>query len=555
MNRKTIAGSIFLAAAAIYIESSLLFVNRFPFHTTINGVNVSLLSEQAAIRKLTNLPAHYVLTINGRGNLQDTIRASEIGLKNQVDPSLAKLASFRGNYAWPLSLFTHRDYRVMTTPVYDEDRLAERAKNLIFYDKDKVINPSDAVMESVGDTYTIVPEEEGTRLNEGRTMSAIEAALSDESSFLDLDAEGCYEAPGVTSDDSDLVNQTQIMNKFGSLELTLQFGDAPDEQETIDANTIASWVSSEENGTVTFDAEAIRQYVDGLNEKYTNFGADREFRTTEGRVITVKGGNYGYWLDVDATAQAIQGALTGGTGGTLDPVWHQKGNAFGTDDIGDSYVEIDLDNQHVYVYEDGELKVETDCVSGKATNGHATPDGVYHIAFKQLDATLRGENYESHVHYWMPFNMGIGLHDATWRSRFGGDLYVRGGSHGCINLPLDKAKEIYELVYSGEPVIVYGGIGQDTAQTYKPTDNGTAAPAGTVDSDGGNETEAQQADAASTANAAAQAQAAYNATVQQAIANYEAVGMTPEQAAAQVQADIAAQVAAAAGAAAAPEAQ
>jgi lipoprotein-anchoring transpeptidase ErfK/SrfK len=55
----------------------------------------------------------------------------------------------------------------------------------------------------------------------------------------------------------------------------------------------------------------------------------------------------------------------------------------------------------------------------------------------------------------MPFNGGIGIHDATWRRKFGGDIYKRDGSHGCINCPLSLAKTIYENIDVGTPIICY----------------------------------------------------------------------------------------------------
>ena len=68
---------------------------------------------------------------------------------------------------------------------------------------------------------------------------------------------------------------------------------------------------------------------------------------------------------------------------------------------------------------------------------------------------FRGDNYESHVKFWMPFNMGEGLHDATWRAKFGGTIYKTSGSHGCVNLPLKKAEEIFGIVEAGWPVFVF----------------------------------------------------------------------------------------------------
>ena len=55
----------------------------------------------------------------------------------------------------------------------------------------------------------------------------------------------------------------------------------------------------------------------------------------------------------------------------------------------------------------------------------------------------------------MPFNGGIGIHDATWRSSFGGNIYVAGGSHGCVNAPYSLANTIFNNIDSGTPVVCY----------------------------------------------------------------------------------------------------
>ncbi|MFR1295816.1 MAG: L,D-transpeptidase [Coprobacillus cateniformis] len=109
------------------------------------------------------------------------------------------------------------------------------------------------------------------------------------------------------------------------------------------------------------------------------------------------------------------------------------------------------------------LFLESDIVSGLPSDPHKkTPAGTYYIYFMQLNRTLRGEiqadgkpEYETPVAYWMAFNGGIGLHDATWQSRFGGDVYYTRGSHGCINLPLKVAAELYDMVKVNTPVVCY----------------------------------------------------------------------------------------------------
>lgn len=77
------------------------------------------------------------------------------------------------------------------------------------------------------------------------------------------------------------------------------------------------------------------------------------------------------------------------------------------------------------------------------------------LNYKQENAILRGENYESKVTFWMPFNGNIGIHDASWRYSFGGEIYKGNGSHGCVNAPKYLAKTIFENIEDGTPIICY----------------------------------------------------------------------------------------------------
>ena len=138
-----------------------------------------------------------------------------------------------------------------------------------------------------------------------------------------------------------------------------------------------------------------------------------------------------------------------------EPLYRNRGWYKGGDDIGPSYVEIDLSRQHLYFYLDGQLTLESALVSGSMNRGWGTPGGLFGLTYKERNATLRGENYTTPVNYWMPFNGNVGMHDATWRNAFGGDIYINDGSHGCINLPLGVARELYANITTGFPVICY----------------------------------------------------------------------------------------------------
>ena len=135
----------------------------------------------------------------------------------------------------------------------------------------------------------------------------------------------------------------------------------------------------------------------------------------------------------------------------------------GSRDIGNTYVEVNLTAQHLYFYKDGQLMLESDIVSGK---NDGTPTGTYSFTYKERYATLNGENYSSPVSFWMPFSGNVGLHDATWRTQFGGSLYKSGGSHGCVNLPIRVAKTIYENIDAeSAAVIVYKLEGTESSST------------------------------------------------------------------------------------------
>lgn len=123
--------------------------------------------------------------------------------------------------------------------------------------------------------------------------------------------------------------------------------------------------------------------------------------------------------------------------------------------VGDTYVEVSLNDQHVWYIVDGDVYLESDCVTGNYGTAD-TPKGFFEVNAKVSPCTLKGDDYTSYVTYWMPFiGGGWGLHDADWRSSFGGSIYKGGGSHGCVNLPPSVAKKMYAKMEVGTPVIVY----------------------------------------------------------------------------------------------------
>lgn len=161
-----------------------------------------------------------------------------------------------------------------------------------------------------------------------------------------------------------------------------------------------------------------------------------------------------YEVNTGALRKTLEAQLLSLESGTLVAPYHcsdQNGNPFS---IADTYVEVDIDNQQLTYYQDGELLVNTDVVTGKL-DGHRTPKGLYSSYDKQVNRWLVGEDYCVFVKYWVRISGPYGLHDASWRTKFGGEYYKYGGSHGCVNIPEEAMAVIYEHIEDGTPVLVH----------------------------------------------------------------------------------------------------
>ena len=249
------------------------------------------------------------------------------------------------------------------------------------------------------------------------------------------------------------------MNKYLTARVTYTFGTLT---EVVDENEISGWLSTDENMTVTFNKEAVSQYIQELANKYNTYQKQRSFTSGNGNAVTVEGGDYGWIIDKDLEYQALVESIEKGETVTKEPAYLQTAASHDEVDWGNTYVEVDLTNQNVYLFVDGNIVISGPVVTGKPSAGDATPQGVYTIKYCQKNAVLRGPiqadgsyEWESPVAFWMPFNGGIGLHDAPWQAAFGGERYLVYGSHGCVNLQYNVAETIFNNVKAGTPVVCH----------------------------------------------------------------------------------------------------
>lgn len=262
-----------------------------------------------------------------------------------------------------------------------------------------------------------------------------------------------HETKAFLEEKNRVINPYEEGGIYENMKIIYKFGKS---RVVLTAEDVQEWVRYWPDGHWDIDDAKIAEYVESLQKHFDTYNRTKVFETTGRKTIRIKG-DYGWKLDRDKEVKEISKLLRR-NGTTVHPLHFVSKAALRnqpTRDYGDSYVEIDLSRQVLWLYEEGKVTLRTDIVSGMMNTSRQTPSGIFSVKYKQSPAVLVGADYQTPVSYWMPFNGGIGLHDATWQSSFGGDACYYRGSHGCINLPLDKAEKIYEKIGKGFPVICY----------------------------------------------------------------------------------------------------
>ncbi len=458
-----IIGIIAVILAACYIGVAVYFQSHFLFNSTVNGFDASAKTVTQVRDHLTQAADTYHLTLDDQnGNTVAEIEPDDIDLTVDFsEEEITKLVSAQNEWLWPMALFQENAFETENLLNYDQEKFTAILNNLpVVTDTDNITETTDATVTYNAEEgqYEVVEEVYGNNIDMEQFTEAAKNAvnnLDDKVTVSDY-----YVQPTVTKDDETLNTTADNLNKVVGANYTITAGG---QSFTIPKDTIATWISVDENLDVVYNDDLIGSYVSEIASSVNTYGKSHSFKTSYGSTITVSGGNYGWKVDQAAEIAQIKSDLAAGEDVSREINYSSTAAASGSADIGSSYVEINLTAQRVFVYVNGAKVVDTPCVTGNVAEGNGTPAGVYRIANKETNAVLKGPTWESPVSYWMPFNGGIGLHDASWRSVFGGAIYQTNGSHGCVNLPSGVAGSVYSNVYAGMPVVVYTLAGTESA--------------------------------------------------------------------------------------------
>ena len=377
----------------------------------------------------------------------------------------------QSGFAWPVKLFAHDTLESETLVSYDANKLAEKIDALDCMQEENQIAPENATVAPYDkeNGFALQPCVMGTTIDRDQFVAAADEAIEQLKDSLSLEKADVYVNPTVYDDDETLAAAIETMNGYAGTTINYQIGESA---EVLDATTFGEWISINKKGKPVISKKKVEEYVAGLAKKYNTCYTAKKLKTSYGKTVTIARSCYGWKVDNDAETKEIIGEIKAGKPVTRDLNYSMTANSHEGNDYGDSYVEINLTAQHLFLYKEGKLVIESDFVSGNVARDFDTPTGAYGITYTQKDATLRGENYETPVSYWMPFAGNVGMHDAYWRSSFGGSIYKTAGSHGCINLPPSAAKVIFENVSKNYPVLVYELPGTESTAA---TDQASAA--------------------------------------------------------------------------------
>ena len=462
------------ALGGIYYYGYQYCQTHFMPGTTINGYDCSDMTADEAQRWFDIAAKNYVMNIRFRGGATETLSAEDMGFSYQPDGSIDVLLQNQDETLWPKYYLEENHYTITPTGTYDPDILEASLRALPELQEENMILPEDAYIqfrdgtEDTDGEFVIVPDVKGSTIDLDQLAAGVGDAAARYEEMVDAEEiPYAYKTAGTQADDAKLVARCMDLNDMVGASLTYVM---PDKEEIrLNSDILKDWLVKDKKGRLVKDEEIwkekISDFVQTLADNGNTVGMKRHFNATLQGPIVVEGGFYGYAVDQEAERNRLAKDLENCVKDTRTPIyWNLPYNEETEyDGIGTTYIEADLSAQHVWCYIQGRLVMDCDCVSGTMNDGHATQAGVHGIIFKKRNALLQGlmpnssteYEYETEVKYWMPFYTDVGFHDAWWRADFGGDIYLKDGSHGCINLPPEAAEELFSYCDENMPVVVY----------------------------------------------------------------------------------------------------
>lgn len=453
----------------VYVYFGNYYTTHFFPHTTVNGDDVSGMSVDELSQFISNIGSAYKVHVTGAG-LDFTVNSEDISFVYDGKTYGEDAGSQINAWSWPLEISRPHAYTVQKGISYDENKLNDIVGATVDKFNETATQPTNAGIRFDGDSssFVAIPEAVGTAVRKDDILPLVNTGVSTMQDEVVL-GDDLLVQPAITQDSKKIRSTIKRMNKLldNPIKLTMQ----GNEVFTVDKSLTTPWIGVNDQLDITIDHDAIVKWAQGpLSAQIDTKGTKRTYTRPDGKQVTVEGGSsdydYGWCLDGAALAETLTNSLNNADFDAIELPMSATGATWnpGGQDWPARYIDVDLSEQYVRMYDESSNIIwETECVSGNPIYGGGTDTGVFFIYRKASPETLKGldynndgkPDYETPVTFWMPFDGGEGLHDASWRGSFGGNIYSYDGSHGCVNLPYAKAEQLYGITNVGDTVVVH----------------------------------------------------------------------------------------------------
>lgn len=449
--------AVVIALGIVYALGVRRFTNHLLPNTRINGFDASGMTVDEARAALEAETAEYACDVSVK-KFDVTVNGSDISIDRDEQSMADQAMNGQNAYAWPVALLFGNSVSTEPSITFDENNLRSIVTTAVEDYNQKNLPTDEAVIN-----YN---EETGLFEAAGTTKgTAVDAQAVCDATIEDVRAFNRTSTPSAkTATHEATVHDIPSYEKTAQNANRSRTSDVPIlvNGETVivsDAAQNAEWVKVGDGPSVVVDEDGVRTWA----EYYV---ADAVYHSDDWS---------NYYLNTDAFVSEFcerlsNGVVDGYEAPTIDELRtegesREKAYAKGgwNSELG-RYIDVDLESQFARLFDEtGNVIWESAFVSGEVYAGRSTVEGLFEIYSMETNTVLVGmdydndgkPDYESFVNYWMPFYGGYGLHDATWRSNFGGDYYYYYGSHGCVNLPYSKAEELFNITFVGEKVNVH----------------------------------------------------------------------------------------------------
>ncbi|MGL5531685.1 MAG: L,D-transpeptidase [Culicoidibacterales bacterium] len=440
--------SIICGLALIYGAGVWYFQTHFLPNQTIQNVEVGLQEVNTAVAAIDAVVADEKVIIKAIDTVVEATY-SQLGVTIDSQKLVEQTLQQQNPWLWPLQIL---EVEATQTQAYqiEASQLEQALFNLGITNPEGKIPTSNAGISKTETGFSLNDEVSGTLLNPEKVHEIVQNALV--KGEVSISVQAAQEQPTISG--SELQPVIDEANKIVQSKQILTIGD---QTLVLEPAQLLEWTNITETNEIVLDEVAIWSYLESLVSDYTIMATASTLDTS---TMQQSGGMTGSTLNVDQTAQSLIKAIWSGATQTTAATMTAISSPAQLQGVGNTYIQISLTDQHLWYYQDGKLVLEHAVITGDDTQGWGTITGVYSILAKERNAVLEGYSYgwdySVPVEYWMPiYSDGTGIHDASWHSTFGGDIYLGNGSHGCINLPPAVAKQLFELVTVGTPVVIY----------------------------------------------------------------------------------------------------